>query len=70
MAQATTWTTAYRVPNRLCSDTEESVVGTLWHQDATSFLIEMLRDVARRRGATWGVCNPIALQGLQHEFRR
>ncbi len=67
MAQATGWRTAYRVPNTLLSDTEESVVGTLWHQDATSFLIEMLRDVAERRGATWGVCNQIALQGLEHE---
>ncbi len=67
MAQATTWTTAYRVPGTLTSDTEESVVGTLWHQDATSFLVEMLREVARRRGATWGVCNQIALQGLEHE---
>ncbi len=67
MAQATTWTTAYRVPNTLLSDTEESVVGTLWHQDATSFLVEMLREVAERRGVTWGVCNQIALLGLQHE---
>ena len=27
----------------------------------------MLEEVARRRGATWGVCNQIALLGLQHE---
>ncbi len=67
MAQATRWTTTYRVPDTLLSDTEESVVGTLWHQDATSYLVEMLREVARRRGATWGVCNQIALQGLRHE---
>ncbi len=67
MAQATGWRTAYRVPNWLLSDTEESVVGTLWHQDAISFLVEMVRDVAERRGATWGVCNTIALQGLEHE---
>ena len=67
MAQATMWTTAYRVPDTLLSDTEESVVGTSWHQDATSFLADMLREVARRHGAAWGVCNQIALQGLQHE---
>jgi Uma2 family endonuclease len=67
MAQATTWTTAYRVPNTLLSDTEESVVGTSWHQDATSFLADMVREVARRRAADWGVCNQIALQGLRHE---
>jgi len=67
MAQAIGWRTTYRVPNTLLSDTEESVVGTSWHQDATSFLVEMVRDVAERRGATWGVCNQIALQGLEHE---
>lgn len=67
MAQATSWRTAYRVPDTLLSDTEESVVGTAWHQDATSFLVDMLREAARRRGATWGVCNQIALQGLTHE---
>jgi len=67
MAQATSWRTAYRVPDTLLSDTEESVVGTSWHQDATSFLVEMVREVARRRGAPWGVCNQIALLGLQHE---
>lgn len=66
MAQATTRTT-YRVPDALLSDTEESVVGTEWHQDAISALADMLREVARRRGAPWGVCSQIALQGLQHE---
>ncbi len=67
MAQATSWRTTYRVPNTLLSDTEESVVGTSWHQDATSFLVDMLREAARRRGADWGVCNQIALLGLRHE---
>jgi len=67
MAQATGWRTTYRVPNTLLSDTEESVVGTSWHQDATSFLVDMVRAVAERRGATWGVCNQIALLGLRHE---
>jgi len=67
MAQATTWRTTYRVPNTLPSDTEESVVGTQWHQDATSFLADMLVEAARRHGETWGVCNQIALVGLRHE---
>jgi len=67
MAQATSWRTTYRVPNTLLSDTEESVVGTSWHQDATSFLVDMLREAAERHGADWGVCNQIALLGLQHE---
>jgi len=30
-------------------------------------LADMIEEVARRRGATWGVCNQIALVGLQHE---
>lgn len=63
----TTWTTSYRVPATLLSDTEESVLGTEWHQDAISALADMLREVARRRGATWGVCSQIALLGLQHD---
>jgi Uma2 family endonuclease len=67
MVHATTWATPYRVPVTLRSDTEESVVGTQWHQEAISALTDMLEEVARRRGATWGVCNQIALLGLQHE---
>ena len=67
MAQATTWTTTYRVPNALASDTEESVTGTQWHQEASSQLADMLRDVAARRAVTWGVCEWITLIGLQHE---
>lgn len=67
MAQATTWTTAYRVPDALPSDTEESVVGTEWHQEAIGALADMLREVKRRRRAKWGVCEQIALLGLQHE---
>ena len=65
MAQATAWTT-YRVPDALLSDTEESVVGTEWHQEAIGALADMLREVKRRRGASWGVCEGIALLGLQH----
>jgi Uma2 family endonuclease len=67
MAQTATWTTTYRVPESLPNDTEESVVGTEWHQEAIGALADMLRDVAERRGATWGVCEQIALLGLQYE---
>lgn len=42
------WTTSYRAPATLLSDTEESVLGTEWHQDAISSLADMLREVARR----------------------
>ena len=63
------WATTYRVPDTLLSDMEESVLGTLWHQDVTSALVDILREAARRRGITWGVCNQIALLGLQHENR-
>ena len=65
MAQATAWTT-YRVPDALLSDTEESVMGTEWHQEAIGALADMLREVKRRHGAAWGVCSQIALLGLQH----
>ncbi len=57
----------FRVPNRLHSDTEESVVGTLWHQKAIASLADMLDDVSDRRAAGWGVCDQIALIGLRHE---
>ncbi len=57
----------FRAPNWLLSDTEESVVGTEWHQEAIGALADMLRDVAARRGADWGVCEQIALLGLRHE---
>jgi Uma2 family endonuclease len=59
--------TVYRVPNTLPSDTEESVLGTEWHQEAAGALADVLRAVAVRRGASWGVCEGIALVGLQHE---
>jgi len=57
----------FRVPDRLRSDTEESVVGTFWHQKAIAGLADMLDDVSDRRAAAWGVCDQIALIGLQHE---
>ncbi len=67
MVQTAAWSTTYRVPDTLPSDTEESIVGTQWHQEASSQLADMLRDVADRRGASWGVCEWITLIGLQHE---
>lgn len=67
MVRTATWTETYRVPNALLSDTEESVVGTQWHQEAGWQLADMLRYVAARRGATWGVCEWITLIGLRHE---
>ena len=67
MVQTATWATTYRVPDTLPSDTEESVTGTQWHQEASYQLADMLRDVADRRGASWGVCEWIGLIGLRHE---
>lgn len=34
----------FRVPDRLHSDTEESVVGTVWHQKAIASLADRLDD--------------------------
>ena len=59
--------TGYRAPDTLLSDTEESVVGTQWHQEAIGGLADLLRAVADQRSARWGVCEQIALQGLWHE---
>ncbi len=56
----------FLVPDRLRSDTEESVVGTLWHQKAIAALADMLDDVSDRRAATWEVCDQLALIGLRH----
>lgn len=66
MVQAVPRWTDYRVPDSLPDDTEESVVGTQWHQEAISALTQMLDDDATRRGVTWGVCDQIALAGLRH----
>ncbi len=57
----------YRVPAWLPNDTEESIVGTEWHQEAIGALAIMLRHVAERRGgAAWGVCEQVALSGLRY----
>ncbi|MBV9544161.1 MAG: Uma2 family endonuclease [Chloroflexi bacterium] len=49
------------------SDTEESIAGTAWHQEASGSLATMLRIVADRRGASWGVCEQIQVLGLRKE---
>lgn len=67
MAQAAMWATPFRVPDWLPSDTEESVVGTEWHQEAIGALADMLREAARRHGASWGVCEQVALRVLSYE---
>ena len=58
--------TGYYVPDHLLSDTEESVVGIEWHQEAIGALADMLRGVADQRGTGWGVCEQVALVGLRH----
>lgn len=60
----------YRVPDTLPDDTEESVVGTEWHQEATGDTADKLREGARRQAAPWGVCEQIALVGLRHRDGR
>ena len=65
MVQAPLRWTAYRVPSTLPADTEESIVGTQWHQEAIAALAEMLDEAAARCGAAWSVCNQIALAGLR-----
>jgi Uma2 family endonuclease len=52
------------IPAWLLDDTEESVVGTEWHQEARGATAAMLREEADRRGVTWGVCEEIELSGL------
>lgn len=66
---AARWTT-YRVPDTLPDDTEERIVGTEWHQEASGDSAGKLREAARRRGARWGVCEQVALAGLRHEDGR
>lgn len=66
MVQAMPRWTDYRAPDTLPDDTEESVLGTQWHQEASSALAEMLTEVAIVRGETWGVCTQVALMGLRH----
>lgn len=52
-------------PSWLEDDTEESVVGTEWHQEAIGALAATLRTVARRRAVSWGVCEQFQIVGLR-----
>jgi Uma2 family endonuclease len=52
------------IPAWLLDDTEESVVGTAWHQEARSATRIMLQEEADRRGTTWGVYEEVELSGL------
>ncbi len=60
MIEATTERAALVAPAWLLPDTEESVVGTQWHQEAIDALASMLVEVGRRHGAGWGVARGIA----------
>jgi Uma2 family endonuclease len=61
MAGTTTERAIFEVPAWLPPDTEESVVGTQWHQEAVDALATMLREVGRRHGTPWGIARGIAL---------
>ena len=61
MVGTTTERAIFEVPAWLPADTEESVVGTQWHQEATGALATMLVEVGRRHGAGWGIARGIAL---------
>ena len=61
MVGTTTERAIFEVPAWLPADTEESVVGTQWHQEATGALATMLREVGRRHGTRWGIARGIAL---------
>ncbi len=50
-------------PDWLPDDTEESVLGTEWHQESVHILANMLRDVAYKRGLPWGVYEQVELRG-------
>ncbi|MDQ2828554.1 MAG: Uma2 family endonuclease [Chloroflexota bacterium] len=52
-------------PDWLPDDTEESVLGTEWHQEAVHILADMLRDVAYKRGLPWGVYEQVELRGVR-----
>ncbi len=60
-------TAPYRVPNWLPQDTEESIPGTEWHQEAAGAIAVALREAADRDHLSWGVCEEIALHGLRYE---
>ncbi len=57
-------------PDWLPDDTEESVLGSEWHQEAIHILADMLRDVARKRGTTWGIYEQVELRGVRRQNGR
>jgi Uma2 family endonuclease len=61
MVGTTTERAIFEVPAWLPADTEESVVGTQWHQEATGALATVLREVGRGHGTPWGIARGIAL---------
>jgi Uma2 family endonuclease len=61
MVGTTTERAIFEVPAWLPADTEESVVGTQWHQEAIDALATMLVEVGRRHGTRWGIARGIAL---------
>ena len=61
MVEATTEKAVLVAPEWLPPDTEESVMGTQWHQEAIDALASMLVEVGRRHGQSWGVARGIAL---------
>ncbi len=53
-----------RIPTWLPDDTDESVLGTEWHQEATGATALMLRAEADRRSTGWGMCEQVGLTRL------
>lgn len=53
-------------PNDLPDDTEESVLGAEWHQEAIGTLAWSLRVAADRAAASWDVTETVGLDGLSH----
>ncbi len=63
MAETTTQQAAFIVPEWLPEDTEDSVAGIQWHQEAIDALATMLAEAGRRQGRDWGIARGIALLG-------
>jgi len=57
-------------PDWLPDDTEESVLGSEWHQEAIHILADMLRDVALKRGVSWGIYEQVELRGVRRQNGR
>ncbi|GAC1436377.1 MAG: hypothetical protein NVSMB65_10400 [Chloroflexota bacterium] len=48
----------------LADDTEESILGTIRHQDAIAALARMLRLLREQQGGTWGAGTQIGIEGF------